>query len=86
MMKDDYSVAGQNEKSSASLPMTEFESGAYVHHLDGLDITDAQKLKLERIVWDIVRMSFEMNLPPELCGQIVETILDPADDESGTVE
>lgn len=39
-----------------------------------------------RIVWDIMRMWVEMDLPANSCGQIVESIINPIPDEFDSLD
>lgn len=71
-------------KVPASHSLADFDEDTYRPYLDGLNISDKQASELMRIVWDIMRMWVEMDLPVDSCGQIVESIINPIPDESNS--
>jgi hypothetical protein len=76
----------QSENDSRSISMNDFNAADYLPHLDGLDMTDDQKAELMLVVWDIMRMWVEMDLPVQSCGHLVQSLIDPPCDKAAVVE
>lgn len=77
---------GENqEKRSVSVSMADFDEEAYRPYLSGLDVTDEQASELMRVVWNIMRMWVEMDLPADNCGQIIERVIIPPASESDSL-
>lgn len=74
------------ESDTPLASMADFAEADYLHHLDGLDVTPEQASELLRIVWDMMRMCAEMNLPPESWGQIATSAFACAACDSAEVE
>jgi len=66
--------------------MADFDERDYRSYLDGLDLTDEEASELMRVVWSIMRMFVEMDLPVDSCGQIVQGFIEQASRESDSVE
>lgn len=66
--------------------MADFDEADYLPYLAGLELTDAQASELLRIVWDMMRMCIEMDLPPESWGQIASQVFAAAARDTGDVE
>ncbi|MGU3537359.1 hypothetical protein [Methylobacterium sp. A54F] len=77
-------VRAESELPLAS--MANFDAADYLPYLGGLDLTDAQASELLRILWDMMRMCIEMDLPPESWGQITSQVFADAARDSGDVE
>lgn len=60
----------------------DFSADKYRICLDGLELDEDQADELLRIVWDMMRMCVEMNVPAESWGQIVDAVIDGSADES----
>lgn len=76
-------------RAESDLPlasMADFNEADYLPYLAGLELTDAQASELLRIVWDMMRMCMEMDLPPESWGQITSQVFAAAACDSGDVE
>lgn len=87
-MNEEFNRINQKQVSKAApaSSMADFDEEAYRPYLNGLDISDEQASELTRIVWDIMRMWVEMDLPADSCGQIVESIINPIPDESDSLD
>ena len=79
-------LQGSGDEKSVAASMADFDENEFRSHLNGLDISDEQASELMRIVWDIMRMWVEMDLPADSCGQIVESIINPIRDESDSLD
>ncbi|MFD1331846.1 hypothetical protein ACFQ4O_07505 [Methylopila musalis] len=71
-------------KSAAS--MADFDTEDYRSYLEGLELDHTQEDALMRIVWDMVRMSVEMNVSAESWGQIVDAVIDGSAGKSPDVD
>ncbi len=87
-MNEEFNRMNQKQasKDAPALSMADFDEEAYRPYLKGLDISDEQASELMRIVWDIMRMWVEMDLPADSCGQIVESIINLIRDESDSLD
>lgn len=66
--------------------MADFDEADYLPHLEGLELTDEQASELLHIIWDMMRMCVEMDLPPESWGQIVSPIFQAAAADSSALD
>jgi len=83
---DRFSEALRVETDMPPASMADFSEADYLPYLKGLDVTTEQASELLRILWDICRMSIEMDLPPENWGQITSSIFAAAASDSGVVK
>lgn len=89
MTMDERDRFSESMRVQADVPvasMADFAEADYLPYLHGLDVTPAQASELLRIVWDMMRMCVEMDLPPESWGQITSSIFAAAARDSGDVE
>lgn len=77
-------LANTTEPPPTSL--AEFDEAKYLPYLDDIDLDEAQKRELMRLVWAIMRTWVVMDLPMDSCGQIIEALLDPNANDSGDVK
>ena len=86
----DFSVPddGENDAmfTSSSSSMADFDEAIYRPYLDGLDLTEAQACEFLRVVWSIMRMFVDLNLPVDSCGQIIVGLIEQASHELDSVE
>ena len=66
--------------------MADFNEADYLPYLAGIELTDEQASELLRILWDMMRMCIEMDLPRENWGQITSSVFAAAALDSGDVE
>lgn len=64
------------------MSMAEFDPEKYRPYLEGIAFTDAQANEFLGILWDMMRMFVEIDVPVDNCGQIVESISNPTTGES----
>ena len=76
----------ENTTEAPLASMADFNEADYLPLLAGLDVTPEQASELLRILWDMMRMSIEMDLPPENWGQISSSIFAAAARDSRDVE
>jgi hypothetical protein len=76
----------QNRSEMPPASMADFNEADYLPYLEGLELTVAQASELLRILWDMMRMCIEMDLPPESWGQITATVFDAATRDSSDVK
>ena len=84
--RDRYSQSAMVEADTPLVSMNDFDEADYLPHLAGLDLTDEQASELLRIIWDIMRMAVEMEMPPESWGQIVSSVFADAAGDSGEIK
>lgn len=84
--RDRFSESPQVGSGAPIVSLADFAEADYLPYLHGLDVTPAQASELLRIVWDMMRMCVEMDLPSESWGQIASSIFAAAARDSGDVE
>ncbi|GJD57227.1 hypothetical protein [Methylobacterium dankookense] len=89
MTMDEGDRIAELVQAESDLPlasMADFNEADYLPYLAGLELTDAQASELLRILWDMMRMCIEMDLPPESWGQITSQVFAAAARDSVDVE
>ncbi len=89
MQMDEGDRFAETASTASNMPlasMADFDEAEYLPLLSGLDIDEAQARELLRILWDMMRMCVEMDLPPDSWGQITSTVFMAAASDSGDVE
>jgi len=86
MTIDDSRHLLERQPSEALASLANFDEADYRSYLESLEISERQKSELMRIVWDIMRMWVEMDLPAESCGQILDCIFNSEAADSARVE
>lgn len=86
MKMDERRPYGSGPGEPPAGTMAEFNDAEYRPYLADLDLSEAQKGEFLQILWNILRMWVEMDLPLDSCGQIIEAMIDPAPSESGDVQ
>lgn len=85
-MIDDQHRFSERSSTKAAASLADFDAGDYRPYLDSLQLDQEQADALLRIVWDMMRMCVEMNVPEESWGQIVDAVIDGSADESADVD
>ena len=74
------------EKLESSLSMAEYDEAKFLPYLEGIDLDTAQKQAFLGILWNMMRSCIEMNVPPKIWGQMIETITLPYINESADID
>ena len=74
------------EQRSDANSMADFDEAAYRPYLDGLDMSEAQAAEFMRVIWSMMRLFVELNLPVDSCGQIVLGLIEQACEESDSLD
>lgn len=85
-MKHDQHRSSERSNQDLAPSLADFDADAYRPYLDGLELEDDQANALLRIIWDMMRMCIEMNVPAENWGQIVDAVIDGSADEFRDVD
>lgn len=59
----------------------ELDVAKYLPEMEGFDMTEAQKIEMLQVLWEIMRAFVELGFTTDICGQIFEN--PPEDPESG---
>lgn len=86
MQMDEHNRYGGGSEVSPTGSMAEFDEARYLPYLAEFDMTEAQKREFVLIVWNIMRMWIELDLPLDSCGQIIEALIDPSKADSVDVQ
>ncbi|GJE61011.1 hypothetical protein [Methylobacterium trifolii] len=86
LLENDEADRKSASDTAPNSSMADFDRGIYRSYLDGIDINEDQKDDLLNIVWSMMRMFVDMNLPVDSCGQIVLGLIEQSGHESDSVD
>ncbi|KQT85584.1 hypothetical protein [Aurantimonas sp. Leaf443] len=88
MTTDQHTPSSQGDREAVSpiASMADFDPADYRPYLNGLELSDEQASELLRILWDMMRMCVEMDIPAESWGQIVSPLFLAAAADSPEVD
>lgn len=86
--KSDFSEAASVEAvhAQAGMPALTLDHDRYRAELAGFDMTEEQENELLGILWSLMGGMVELGFSHDLCGQILEEVLNVPPLLSGTVE
>lgn len=71
VVADREPVSGSLSDGASALAAFYMEPATYLHELDGMDLTEAQKIELLETVWQIMRTFVELGVSVDICGQFL---------------
>lgn len=83
---DDFSHLPERDGRAATPSMADFDEAEFLPYLDDMDLSEVQKSEFMHVLWDIMRMFVEIDMPVEIWGQIVEPLIDPTNSDSDEVK
>ena len=75
-----------HEHTQPSASMADYDEAKFLPYLEGIDLDLDQKHAFLGILWDMMRSCVEMNVPPKIWGQMIDSFTASALGESADID